>query len=415
MKHLQAEGRFSSETIKFLYLLLYSPIGIFIVLLRTLLGLVFIILGNVLPDVSFTRTLLTNLFRAVFGIIVHTENLSNKDNVKVVISNYISPLDHFVVHTATGCILPYQTNLPSQLSFCLGLKNFGPQTNLEEIKKCIGSFLSSSSVPVLFQPEGKLTNGQGVLKFKDWPFSLSEQVQPLYLQLRRPIFDISISTITSGFWSDMFWYLFSPWTIYNVCFLPVERKGDFNDTDFAENVRQKIATGLMVEACSYGASDVIEWEKRYLLEQRRARMVHNSPSTPIQNNNPELHRMARQVKEVLPVVPYNVIYKDLSRTKNVDITISNILEGHVSYTPEAAPEPSTSSASRAISIAKNEITYQKLGLKDSLCTAASSFPKSAQERMQSFQERKMQLILTARQRYIDKHGITALASNSNNC
>lgn len=97
--------RFSSETVKFLYLLLYSPIGIFIVLLRTLLGLVFIILGNVLPDVSFTRTLLTNLFRAVFGIIVHTENVSNKDNVKVVISNYISPLDHFVVHTATGCIL----------------------------------------------------------------------------------------------------------------------------------------------------------------------------------------------------------------------------------------------------------------------------------------------------------------------
>lgn len=104
-----------------------------------------------------------------------------------------------------------------------------------------------------------------------------------------------------------------------------------------------------------------------------------------------------------------------ARTKNVDITISNILEGHVSYTPEAAPEPSTSSVARVVSFEDTGIRRWELGRKNSLCTAASSFPKSAQERMQSFQERKMQLILTARQRYIDKHGITALASNSNNC
>lgn len=68
-----------------------------------------------------------------------------------------------------------------------------------------------------------------------------------------------------------------------------------------------------VEACSYSVSDIIDWEKRYLLEKRRARMVHSSLSNTAQSNNPELHRMARQVKEVLPTVPYNVIFKDLGK------------------------------------------------------------------------------------------------------
>lgn len=68
-----------------------------------------------------------------------------------------------------------------------------------------------------------------------------------------------------------------------------------------------------MELYNFSATDVAEWEKRYVLEQRRARMVHSPTSSSISltQNNPELHRMARQVKEVLPMVPYNVIFKDL--------------------------------------------------------------------------------------------------------
>lgn len=97
--------RFSDGGIKHFYLLLYLPFGFIVALLRLILGLVVIILGNILPDVSFTRNLLSNLCRAIFGIVIHIDNVTIKDNVKLIISNHVSPLDHFVVHIATGCIL----------------------------------------------------------------------------------------------------------------------------------------------------------------------------------------------------------------------------------------------------------------------------------------------------------------------
>lgn len=52
-----------------------------------------------------------------------------------------------------------------------------------------------------------------------------------------------------------------------------------------------------------------EWEKRYKAEQVRVRPVQTTAVTV----NPELHRMTMQVREVLPVVPYNVIYRDLCK------------------------------------------------------------------------------------------------------
>lgn len=100
------------------------------------------------------------------------------------------------------------------------------------------------------------------------------------------------------------------------------------------------------------------------------------------------------------------------RTRNVDITITGILEGHVAYTPETIPSPSSSPTHNAVlpSTSSPATSSREVTGKD-FSTAAPTFPKSAQERMQSFQERKLQLIMNARKRYIDKHGLSALASN----
>ena len=46
-----------------------------------------------------------------------------------------------------------------------------------------------------------------------------------------------------------------------------------------------------------------------------------------------------------------------------------------------------------------------------LDTSAPSFPRSAQERMLSFNERKARLIENARQRYIEKHGLKNVGLN----
>lgn len=150
-----------------------------------------------------------------------------------------------------------------------------------------------------------------------------------------------------------------------------------------------------------------EYEKRYLMDQRRA-MLRNpteSPSTSRHTRiDPNLEMMARQVKEVLPLVPQHVIIQDLTKTRNIDYTISNILDGHVRYTPETpSPTPTTQQSSTPSTSSSNESmsTQQK----------QMNFPKSANARMQSFQERKRELIENARKKYIEKHGLNIALNN----
>ena len=72
------------------------------------------------------------------------------------------------------------------------------------------------------------------------------------------------------------------------------------------------------------------------------------------------------------------------KTRNVDVTIANILDGIVTYTPEPNPSAQSSvTSSSASSSAKDKI----LGTT-------------------SFQEKKTKMIQEARERYIKKHGLT---------
>lgn len=72
------------------------------------------------------------------------------------------------------------------------------------------------------------------------------------------------------------------------------------------------------------------------------------------------------------------------KTRNVDITIANILDGIVTYTPE--PNPS----------AQSSVTSS---------SASSSFAKDKGLGTTSFQEKKAKMIQEARERYIKKHGL----------
>lgn len=107
--NLILSSRFSDVGLKNVYLLFYFPFGLLLLTLRFLLGVIIWILGNVLPDVSLTRTILSSFLRVFFGIVVRVDKTYNKKNVKVIISNQISPMDHLVVHTATDCVLVSNT------------------------------------------------------------------------------------------------------------------------------------------------------------------------------------------------------------------------------------------------------------------------------------------------------------------
>lgn len=73
------------------------------------------------------------------------------------------------------------------------------------------------------------------------------------------------------------------------------------------------------------------------------------------------------------------------KTRNVDVTIANILDGIVTYTPESNPQAPSS------------------------ITSSSGSPNSAKDKIlgiSSFQEKKAKMIQEARERYIKKHGLT---------
>lgn len=94
------------------------------------------------------------------------------------------------------------------------------------------------------------------------------------------------------------------------------------------------------------------------------------------------------------------------KTKNVDQTITNILEGRVQYTPiSRETKPATPKTSPASSASTSQPQN------NSMIAAASTFGKTAHERNLSFQERKKLLIENARRRYIEKHNLNITLNN----
>ncbi|CAG9861905.1 unnamed protein product [Phyllotreta striolata] len=401
IRQLLKKNRIPDNDGNLLIFILYCPIGLILILLRSILLLGLFILGQVLPDTPAPQKFINKIACLSLGISIHIENPKSKENVNVYVSNSLSIFDQIAVCSATGAVSP---SCRTTLEKILGLSTycFGSATNLDNFKNNIKQFMADKKIPIYFAPEEKITNGRGLLKFKTYPFEFANKVQPICIKIDRPFLDVSITTVGSTFTSDMLYYLFSPITNYKLTFLPPLEKKSMSDEEFGEIVRQNIATSLKVQTTDFTSSDIAEWEKRTLAEPP-VRSQHRVTTRSI---NPELQRMSKQVKEVLPHVPLNVIYSDLYMTRNVDSTITNILEGRVSFTPEqptssTASQPSTSSS---VSVGTQASSVCSSG-KPLFNTAASSFPKSASERSRSFQERKEQLLASARKRYIEKHNL----------
>lgn len=132
------------------------------------------------------------------------------------------------------------------LARALGTHDFGNMTNFEAFKKNISVLISENKIPVYFRPEAKLTNGKALLKFKAYPFSFSSKVQPICIEVSRPFLHTAVTTIGANYWQNVFFFMFSPSTIYNLQFLPVLEKKNLTDAEFADIVRQNIAAILKV-------------------------------------------------------------------------------------------------------------------------------------------------------------------------
>ncbi|ENN75747.1 lipid droplet-regulating VLDL assembly factor AUP1 [Dendroctonus ponderosae] len=409
IENLVNSSRFPDKGKSILLALLYLPVGLLLLLLRCMLVFIFFILGQILPNTPPIHSFLSNFACLCFGIIVSVENRKTKENVEVFVSNSLSIFDHVAISKAIGTVLPLNKT-PLQSLPAYGTTDFGSINNTETFKRKLEAVTKDRKTPILVCPEESTTNGNALLKFNSKYFKFFQKVQPLCITIKRPVVNIAISTLGSTYMNDIIYFMFSPFTNYSIKFLPSMDKKSLSEDEFADVVRQNIAAELKIEATQFSSSEVAEWSKRRLDEERRRNQEQtNGRSSLTRFANPQVLRMVSQVKEVLPHVPIQAIYNDLAVTRSVDTTITNILEGRVRFTPEAsrsaAAVPSTSSQPSTSPNKSTIATGVAAAPFSHLHMAASTFGKNASERTRSFQERKEQLIAAARRRYIEKHNL----------
>ncbi|KAL1137768.1 hypothetical protein AAG570_009464 [Ranatra chinensis] len=399
LKDLFEKERLPKSNWQFISLVLYSPFGLILSLLRFFIGIHACFVALVLKHTPVIRSVVLRVFCLVLGITIEPDNKQHYDkSARVLVANCVTYFDYIALHLMTDCITPSKWGESVYTSLVPGMADF---SGGESVVANLRAFIEKGESVLLLQPEETTSGKNGLLKFSTVAAQVNRRVQPVAVSVERPLWANAAPTVLgASIPLDIFWFLFSPYTIFKFRFLNViQREPDDTDETFADKMQSAIASSLSVQPTSYTASDKAEYEKRYIDELNRPVLVG---SPVIQMRNPELLRMSTQVSEVLPHVPPDAILKDLSRTWSVETTISNILEGVVQFTP--LPQSSSiSHSSRSQSPIVSYIFAQFLqgpSADDSVAAKSAS-----QDRLLSFTEKKVKMIAEARQRYIEKHGL----------
>ncbi|XP_072374636.1 E3 ubiquitin-protein ligase AMFR [Scyliorhinus torazame] len=152
-----------------------------------------------------------------------------------------------------------------------------------------------------------------------------------------------------------------------------------------------------------------------------------------QVNNSQLNAMAHQIQEMFPQVPYHLVLQDLQLTRSIEITTDNILEGRIQVPfPQQRQENRPALNGPAVeenddhsgdSNSEDQTEHPTLELSQSVeetFEAGAEFPqidvltedfeargsrfsKSADERQQMLFQRKEELLLQARRRYVNRN------------
>jgi len=424
-------SRFPQTGFGIIALILYFPIGFVLAFVRIFIGFHALVVLSLLPKAWWLRCLVLRVMCGVLGILVVQEHPDSRDrNARVIVVNYTTPLDRLAVELIYPCIMPSMWDLPATMMWLLGYEDMGAKQGRETLVQNAKRHCRDSPYPLLAFPEGATTNGKvGLLKFSVWPFSLDENVQPVVIRISRPsVLAVSPSVAGSWWWTDIFWFLFVPYSCFHLRVLPVVAQlEDETMQEFALRIQRFIAESMSISATPYTSADKIEHIKRQetTLDQNR-RQARPNDCLPKKSAtvNSEMDLLVNQVKGVLPNVPAQVIRQDLSLTKDVDLTITNILEGRVQYKAEepgveadraVLPVQATHKQSTSKSTSKSPqpaviTTGSKQSAAAPATTSSSSFGRTTAERHMTFAERKKALIETARQRYLEKNSLNETTS-----
>ncbi|XP_066853036.1 lipid droplet-regulating VLDL assembly factor AUP1 isoform X4 [Anser cygnoides] len=362
--------RLPTDGFLLLALLLYAPVGLCLLVLRLFIGLHVFLVSCILPD-SVVRRFIVRVMCSVLGLFVQQSDPRLRDvSVQVYIANHVTQFDHNVINLLTSCNTPALNGAPGFICWSRGFMELGVTGSRAELVDSLKAYSSHrENPPLLLFPEEAATNGRaGLLRFSSWPFSILDVVQPVALQVQRPLITVLLA-VELGVVSTR-----------------------LTAADKAEHMKRLRHTSLLRFAPA--SSQPLA---------ARPRLPSSLPG--IGSFAPEdvrITAMAQRVKEVLPHVPLEVIRTDLAQTNCVDTTIANLLEGRVPFFPESEagadpPAPSTSQAAAASGIQGSVAV-------PSSKPATKQFAKSPVERHLSLQERKRALYDYARRRFAEKHG-----------
>ncbi|KAM9193220.1 lipid droplet-regulating VLDL assembly factor AUP1 isoform 3-T3 [Mergus octosetaceus] len=362
--------RLPTDGFLLLALLLYAPVGLCLLVLRLFIGVHVFLVSCILPD-SVVRRFIVRVMCSVLGLFVQQSDPRLRDvSVQVYIANHVTQFDHNVINLLTSCNTPALNGAPGFICWSRGFMELGVTGSRAELVDSLKAYSSHrENPPLLLFPEEAATNGRaGLLRFSSWPFSILDVVQPVALQVQRPLITVLLA-MELGVVSTR-----------------------LTAADKAEHMKRLRHTSLLRFAPASS-------------QPLAARPTMPSSLPGVGSFAPEdvrITAMAQRVKEVLPHVPLEVIRTDLAQTNCVDTTIANLLEGRVPFFPESEagadlPAPSTSQAAAASGIQGSVAVPTSK-------PATKQFAKSPVERHLSLQERKRALYDYARRRFAEKHG-----------
>jgi len=197
------------------------------------------------------------------------------DEPHLIVGNHVSDFDTFAMwmvmprfHTITGAHLkaiPVLGSVYSRLDAIF----VAPTTEIRNaVKDKIQHLVKNDSNPVLIFPEGGLTNGKaGTMMYHRFVFSLDCAIVPAAISMSDP-WPVDHDYVGSSWAKNFFWFLLVPFHVFDVTFLPVQKRAETETAeDFALRVQKQTSSCLNIEATKHSYSDKKEFVKKLLAKK----------------------------------------------------------------------------------------------------------------------------------------------------
>jgi len=202
----------------------------------------------------------------MLGIWVKARGRANllDGNARIIVGNHVSDFDGPVLSTVApleslSFVANQHTRAVCSLMQKLGFPLHGIWIADGQAKEAIRSAVckdgADDSRMIIIFPEGKCTNGRGVLGFNPFTFSLGQDVLPFSIQYYNP-WPVEVDFLGTNLLCNLFWLCFFPLTFYTLTFLPQASKADGETAqEYGDRVQKQIAGYLAVPSTNFSMDE----------------------------------------------------------------------------------------------------------------------------------------------------------------